>query len=68
MKFTSEGQLKDEETVKPSPTKKGEDNSSSDNEQINEQLTQADYGYREQVFVQTEDDCFHKLMENIGED
>jgi hypothetical protein len=68
MKFTSEGQLKDEETIKSPQVKKGDDNDSSDDEQINEQLTQADYGYREQVFVQTEDDCFHKLLENIGED
>ena len=72
LKFTSEGQLKDDGAVDPTQdvpkVKKDEDSDSSDNDQINEQLKQIDYGYREQVFVQTEDDCFHKLLQNIGED
>lgn len=52
-----------------SPKVKKDDNDSSDNENAyNEQITQADYGYREQVFVKTEDDCFHKLLQSIGEE
>lgn len=69
-KFLSMGTLQKEandvEEVKAASEEKH--GSSDDEDRIQEQMKNIDYGYKELAAIQAEDDCFHKLNEHLGSD
>lgn len=63
-KFLSHGTLKKENEN----ALKKEKEDSDDENQIEEQLKNIDYGYRELATILPEDDCFNKLNKKLDEE
>jgi glucosamine 6-phosphate synthetase-like amidotransferase/phosphosugar isomerase protein len=72
LKFTSQGKVIEDEDKQikarvKSPKREGDEEDSEDDDLLKEQMSQFDYGYREQAYVESEKDCFTMMNAKVDE-